>query len=107
MKGPIGRFVTGVAALAALNLAIAASRAAEPSLAASAVAPRIVSARGTLTPLEIAKYQVKSARARTAAHDKSAGASDKKTTWIVVGVLVAVGAIALAAGGGGGGGGGY
>ncbi len=107
MKRPIRRFATCIAVLATLNLAVLAGRAAEPTLGTPAgFTPRIVATRGALTPSEIAKFQMRSAQARHATHDKAAGASDKKTVWIVVGVIVVAGVVALAAGGGGGGGGG-
>ncbi len=110
MKRSFGRLINCAAAIAMLHLAVLASRAAEPGIAPSTslTTPRIVIDRGALTPAEIVRYQSKSARAQTANHDKAAGASDKKTALIVVGVLVVVGVVALAAGGGHGGmGGGY
>lgn len=108
MKGSFGRVVSCAAVVAMLNLGALASRAAEPGLTplASATAPRIVGARSGFTAADVAKYQLKSVHSQAIAHDKAAGASDKKTALIVVGVLVVVGVVALAAGGGGGGGGG-
>jgi hypothetical protein len=98
--------------LALLNLSIVPGRAA--SQPANAPKPTVSSVVATHqpnsgTPLsaqEVAKYQQKAATSRTAANDKSAGASGGKTALVVVGVAVVAGAIALAAGGGGGGGGG-
>ncbi len=110
MKTSLGRWVGLAAALAIFNLGALAGRGAELGAAspAAATAPRIIVARSGLTEADVANYRLRSARAEAAAHAKAAGASDKKTAWIVVGVVVVVGAVALAASGGHGGmGGGY
>jgi len=110
MKNSLQRIISCSLVLAAFNLAAVTGRAEErsadrPQIAPPArTAPSIVSTGTPLSAGDLAKYQQKATTSLPAAENKAAGA-DNRTVWIIVGVAVLVGAIALAAGGGGGGGG--
>lgn len=109
MKATFRRMCAFAAVMAIFPLTATSTLAAPQNPAsqpprAQVTAPKVVSTPSTLSAHELAKYQEKSAQSRQAANDNAAGASSNKTVWIVVGVAVAAGLIALAAGGGGGGG---
>jgi hypothetical protein len=110
MKATLRRFVALGTGLATLQLAVATTYGAERGALthprAASAAPTLVVAKTGFSPQDLARYQHKSVQTSRAAAQQTAGASDAKVIWIVVGVAAVVGVVALASGGGGGGGGG-